>query len=158
MAKSAVERRKYTRYDTEMKLYFRVKYDIETKVKFRVLRSGSGKISFHRYSGLCRNVSAEGICFSSRKRLQKGERLLIEVFEPIVKSPVIMEGEVRWSRRDSEGGGRYGPFRTGVCLISVNGLPVADSVHLDKKYRVAWSVVLDSLFGNFAAMVRRLKK
>ena len=62
MDKFNIERRKYLRYDTEMKVYFRVKYDIETRVKFKVLKGEPT----HKYSGLCKNVSVEGLCFVSQ--------------------------------------------------------------------------------------------
>ena len=42
--------------------------------------------------------------------------------------------------------------------MSVKGKSVVDSIHIEKKYRVVWSNVLESLFGNFAAMIRKLKK
>ena len=149
-----IERRKYLRYDTEMKVYFRVKYDMETRVKFKVLEDGAE----HKYSGLCKNVSVEGLCFVSKKKLNVGDLLLLEVYEPIIKGPVVMEGQVRWSRRLPGEDGAEDVYHTGVKLVLVNGKSVPDSIHLDGKYKVAWSIVLDSLFGNFAAMVRKLKK
>ena len=153
--KRAIDRRKYLRYDTELKVYFRVKYDLKTRVKFRVMKSEHAELAGHKYSGLCRNVSVEGLCFSSKKKLEKGDILLIDVYEPIVKTPVTMEAEVRWSRRVPGGDGGY---RTGVRLVSVNGASVADSINFDRKYKVMWSRVLEALFGNIAAMVRKLKK
>ena len=154
MDKFNIERRKYLRYGTEMKVYFRVKYDIETRVKFKVLQGEST----HKYSGLCKNVSVEGLCFVSKKKLNVGDLLLLEVYEPIIKGPIVMEGQVRWSRRLPGEDGAEDVYHTGVKLALVNGKSVPDSIRLDSKYKVAWSIVLDSLFGNFAAMVRKLKK
>lgn len=148
-----IERRKYLRYDTDMKVYFRVKYDIKTRVKFKVLEETDS----HKYSGLCKNVSVEGMCFVAKKKLVPGEHLMLEVYEPIVKGPVNMEGEVRWCRKLPEDRGRD-LYHTGVKILEVNGRPVPSTIHLDKKYKVAWSAVLDSLFGNFAAMIRKLKE
>jgi hypothetical protein len=149
-----IERRKYLRYDTEMKVYFHVKYDIKTRVKFKVLKGAPT----HKYSGLCKNVSVEGLCFISKKKLNIGDMLLLEVYEPIVKGPVMMEGQVRWCKKLPVGAGKEKAYHTGVKLVLVNGRSVPDSIYLDKKYKVAWSAVLDSLFGNFAAMVRKLKR
>lgn len=147
------ERRRHTRYDTDMKLYFRVKYDIKTRVRFAVIDGGV----VHKYRGLCKNVSAEGLCFVSKKRLDKGDLLLIEVYEPIVKGPVIMEGKVRWCRQFPDDDRKKNMFHAGVLIISVNGTLVRDTIHIDREYKVAWSVVLESLFGNFSAMLRKLK-
>ncbi|MCM8791249.1 MAG: PilZ domain-containing protein [Candidatus Omnitrophica bacterium] len=158
MANSYIERRKYLRYDTDMKVYFQVKYDIKTRVEFIVLEEEWKSGTVHKYSGLCKNVNVEGMCFVSRKKLNKGDILLLDVYEPIVKGPVRMEGEVRWSKKISGKEGDRGLFRTGVRLISVNGKSVADSIYFDKKYKIVWSAVLESLFGNFAAMLKKLKK
>lgn len=152
------ERRKYSRYNTELEVYFRVKYDITTKVKFRILKnSREGRVT-HKYSGLCKNVSAQGLEFVSGKKLRKGDILLLDVYEPVVKHPVKMEGKVCWSRRLPAKTKEKYIFYTGVILLSVMGKPVADSIHFDKEYNVMWSAALESLFGSFAAMVKRIKK
>ena len=152
MGKFDIERRKYPRYDTELKVYFQVKYDIKTRVEFEVVESIHPDDVAHKYSGLCNNVSAEGLCFASKKRLEKGDILLIEVYEPAVKNPVRMEGHVRWSERLPGDDEKEGVFHTGVQLISVGNKLVSDSVYFDKKYKVMWSAVLESLFGTFAAI------
>ena len=152
------ERRKYLRYDTEMKVYFRVKYDIKTRVKFRVLEDVGEGHTDQKYPGLCQNVSCEGLCFVSHKKLQKGDILQVEVYEPTVKGPVVMEAEVRWSRRIPEDLGKRESYHTGLKLLSVNGKPVPESIYFDKNYKIMWSAVLDSLFGSFAAMLKKLKK
>ena len=147
------ERRKHVRYDTDMKVYFHVKYDIKTRVKFAVIKDDI----VHKYSGLCKNVSVEGLCFVSKKRLNEGDLILMEVYEPIVKGPVIMEARVQWCRQLPHDDGKKHMFHAGVKIVSVNGKRVHRTIHQDKEYRVAWSIVLDSLFGNFATMIRKLK-
>lgn len=146
------DRRNYPRYDTEMGVYFKVKYDIKTRVKFQVVASHHEGNIVHKYLGLCRNVSVEGLCFDSKKKLEKGDILLLEVFEPIIKKAIKMEGQVRWSKKCFGKGKEEKMFRAGVQLTSVNGKSITDSIHFDKKYKVVWSVVLESLFGTFAAM------
>lgn len=147
------ERRKHARYDTEMKLYFRVKYDIKTRVKFALIKDDV----VHKYSGLCKNVSAEGLCFASKKKLNKGDLLQVEVYEPMIKGPVIMKARVQWCRQLPDDKKKKHTFHAGVRIIAVNDIPVHNTIHMDKEYGVAWSAVLDSLFGNFAAMIRKLK-
>ena len=154
MERITSERRRHIRYDTEMKVYFHVKYDIKTRVKFTVIDGGV----VHKYSGLCKNVSAEGLCFVSKKILNKGDLLLIEVYEPIVKGPIIMEARVQWCRQIPDEDKKKHMFHAGVRIISVNGKSVHDTIHMDKEYKVIWSDVLDSLFGSFSAMMRKLKK
>jgi hypothetical protein len=149
------ERRKYPRYDTEMKVYIQLKYDVKTRVKFRVMTAGRKVEVAHKYSGLSKNVSAEGICFAAKKKLKKGDLLFIEVYEPKVKGPVVMEGVVRWSRKLPLIAGKKDMYSTGVLLISVNGRSIADSIHFDRKYNVIWSAVLEALFGNFASTLKK---
>jgi hypothetical protein len=153
MKKTGKERRRHTRYDTEMKVYFHVKYDIKTRVKFAIINGGVA----HKYSGLCKNVSVEGLCFVSHKKLNKGDNLLLEVYEPIVKGPVIMDAQVRWCRQLPDDKKKKHMFHAGVRIVSVNGKRVRGTIHKDKEYKVAWSIVLDSLFGSFSAMLRKLK-
>ncbi len=153
MERVASERRRHTRYDTEMKVYFHVKYDIKTRVKFAVIDGGA----VHKYSGLCKNVSAEGLCFVSHKKLNKGDLLLVEVYEPMVKGPVMMEAEVCWCRQIPGEDTKKHLYHAGVRIAAVNGKSVRDTIHMDKEYKVVWSDVLDSLFGSFAAMIRKIK-
>lgn len=153
MERVASERRRHTRYDTEMKVYFHVKYDIKTRVKFAVIDGGV----VHKHSGLCENVSAEGLCFVSKKKLNEGDLLLVEVYEPIVKGPVIMQARVQWCRQLPDDDKKKHMFHAGVKIVSVNGKQVHRTIRTDKEYKVAWSIVLDSLFGNFATMIRKLK-
>ena len=89
------ENRKYSRYDTEVKIYFHVAYDIKTKVRFRLIDKAHHPAS-PQYAAISKNVSAEGICFTSQKKLQKGDLLFLEVFIPDGRDAIPMHGEVRW--------------------------------------------------------------
>ncbi|MBN2452801.1 MAG: PilZ domain-containing protein [Candidatus Omnitrophica bacterium] len=153
--KGFLERRKFSRFDTELKVYFKVKYDINTRVEFRVVETAPDGDNNNKYLGVCRNVSVEGLCFDSVRKLNKGDILLLEVYEPIVRSSIEMEGQVRWSKMISGGDDDKKIFRTGVLLMTVQGKPVADSIYFDKQYKVMWSAVLESLFGSFAAMKKK---
>lgn len=158
MKKTGIERRLYQRYDTEVKLHFHVKYDMETKVKFKILVSNHRGETTHIYSGISKNASVEGLCFVSRKKLRKGDLLFMEVFEPKVKGPVRMEGQVRWSCKLTGKAGEEGEYFTGVRIILVNNELVTDTIYFDKKYKIVWSAVLDSLFGKFSAALRKSRK
>lgn len=158
MKKTCEERRKYPRYDTEVKIFFHVTYDIKTKVKFKVLVGHHKGLSSHKYSGISQNVSAEGLGFISHKKLEKGDLLFIEVYEPKMRRPVKMEGQVRWSRKLPEKDKGNDLYHTGVRVILVNDKLVADTICFEKKYNVMWSAVLQSVFGSFAAMLRKTKK
>lgn len=148
------ERRKYPRYDTELKLYYNVKYELKMRVIFRVMGSAMKSLVMHRYSGVSKNISAEGLCFVSKKRLKAGDILQLEVYAPNSKVPVKMEGEVRWC---TDGDGKN-MFQTGVKLTSVNGRSVMETIYFDKEYKVVWSEVLNAIFSNFAAMIKEHKK
>lgn len=153
------ERRKYSRYNTEMKVFFRVSYDVKTKVTFQVITADSAgnEGASEKYLGISRNISVEGLCFVSDKKLEPGKIILLEVYPPKVKTPVQMKGEVRWSQEvpgDSEGKNK---IHTGVKLIEVNNMPVADSIYYDEEYKVYWSSVLETIFSSFKYMIEHDK-
>ncbi|HOW36489.1 MAG TPA: PilZ domain-containing protein [Candidatus Omnitrophota bacterium] len=152
------ERRRYARYDTEAKVYFRVTYDIKTRVKFRVIDQGEGKISPAEYSALSKNVSAEGLCFTAGKKLNGGDILYIEVYLPGREEPIRMEGEVRWCHPDRVARKKVGRFNTGVKLMTINGFSVAKSIYRDTANHIVWSKVLDSIFSNFKNFVKEQNK
>ncbi len=157
MTKNMRDRRKYSHYDTELKIYFEVKYDMNTKIEFSVIKKSQNEAMKHKYAGICRNVSAEGLCFASEKKMKRGDLLLLDVYAPNTKKPVRMEGWVRWSRKLMRGPGATCAYHTGVLLISAGGNLIADSIYFDKDYKVAWSAALDSLFGTFALMRKAIK-
>lgn len=149
------ERRKYFRYHTELKIDYQVNYDIRTKVKFQVLNIIKHKLGKKKYSGPSKNISVEGLCFVSNKELKKGNILFLEVYEPNTQAPIIMEGEVRWSQEIVQSEESEVKFYTGIKIISVNGQSVIDSISHDKDNDVDWSIVLETVFGNFKEMARR---
>ncbi len=155
MNSSSQEKRKYPRYDTKVKIYFHVNYDIETKVEYQVVDQEKQKILPQKYSALSRNVSAEGLCFTSDQQLQPGTLLYLEVYVPKAQEPVYMNGEVRWSTLSSVKSKGTKKFDTGVRLMMVNGIPVANSIYFDEKHGVVWSVVLDSILGNFRILAHQ---
>ena len=145
--------RKYDRFDTEVKVYFRVEYDIETKIEYQVV----GKEIREKHFGVTKNVSTEGMCFTSYEKLQKGDILSMELYLPEDEDkPVYMLGEVRWSNptEKSEQDGKK--YETGVKLITVNNQNVNSSTYFDTENNLYWSPVLESVFGKFKLI--QLKK
>jgi hypothetical protein len=157
MKKVAQERRISQRYDTALKVYYQVAYDVKTKVRFQVVDDRHEKLRPRKYYGTSRNVSVNGLSFVSKKKLDRDDHIALEIYAPNTKSPVHMRGEVRWAHTILGPSGKRIASRVGVEIVSVEGKSVVRSLHYDKKYSVIWSVVLDSLFGNFKSMVRHLK-
>ena len=156
MTEHPADRRRYQRYDTDVKIYFHVNYDFETKVIFRIIRAVNKKSVAKKYSALSKNINVEGICFLSEKELLRGDQLLLEVYLPSRQKPVKMESIVIWCRPVS-GKNDAGKFETGVHIVRVNNKPVSDSVYFDKTYKVIWSNVLESVLGNFRLYVQSKK-
>ncbi|MDP1853020.1 MAG: PilZ domain-containing protein [Candidatus Omnitrophota bacterium] len=149
------ERRKYLRYNTEVKIYFHVNYDLKTKVRFQVLDEKESMLLSKKYPALSRDVSAEGLRFNSGKELKKGNSLYLEVYLPRKKRPVRMTGQVRWSKKVLGSGSGKNKFDTGVKLLTVSGKPVSNSIYFDNESRVIWSTVLDSVFGSFRKLMQK---
>lgn len=156
MEKNNEGKRKYQRYGIEMRLHFRVFYDFKTVVKFQVL--DSKKSACRKYSGVSKNISVEGLCFVSRKKLEKGNLLMLEFYAPTVKVPIPMEGEVRWCKQLPKDSKYKRLFHTGVKLIRVKSKSVMDSVYYDRKYNVNWSIVLETVFGSFKEVLKKIKQ
>ena len=154
---SAEERRQYDRYETALKIQFYVNFDLETKIDFRVMQNDKSDFSKETYTAFSKNVSVEGICFYTDKELNKGDLLLLDVYIPSAADPVKMQGQVRWSSR-YKGTGPKGLYETGVKLLSVNNEIVEKTIFMDEVHHIAWSVVLESVFGNFKHLALRRKK
>jgi len=152
MTERHAERRKYPRFDTDLTVYFRVKYDIKTRIEFQVVGNHRKEGVAPKYSGTGRNVNVEGMCFVSKKKLEKGDLLELEVYEPGLKKPVMAEARVKWSKKLPRKAEEEDAYYTGVQLLKVNDRNVSDSVYFDQKYHVAWSAVLEALFGSFARL------
>lgn len=157
MKKNIKERRKYPRYDTEIKIYFRVHYSLETKVKFQLINKGNEDLLSKKYFGLSRDVSVEGLRFRSAKKLRKGNQLYLEMYLPKRREPVWMMGEVKWSRQLDPRSKLMHKYDTGVKLTNVMGEPVSESIYFDKKYKVFWGSVLNYAFGSFGKLQKKKK-
>ena len=155
MAKYRKERRRYERYDMETKVHFYVNYDFKTKVEFQISRGRKVKIAPHKYEGLSRNISAEGMRFCSDVKLKKGEKLFLKVFLPGAKRGIPMTGVVRWSEAVISGRKTKYPFDTGVKLTTVRKTPVKPTIHFEEHKQVHWSIVPETVFGGFRKELHR---
>ncbi len=149
------EKRKYERYSVDARIYFHIKHSLKTKVKFCVLGSKKNNARLRRYSAVSRDISAEGLGFSSSKSLKKGNQLYLEVYLPEQSKPVLMVGEVRWSKPAFQKSKNAGEFNTGVKVATVNGKSVRESIHYDERYKIVWSIILESIFGNFRKLIKK---
>ncbi|MFH1777946.1 MAG: PilZ domain-containing protein [Candidatus Omnitrophota bacterium] len=149
------EKRKYTRYGTEVKVYFHVDYELKTKIKFQVIDKCEYKYSQKKYLAISRDISAEGIGFISNKKLESGDFVYLELYLPEQKKPICMIGEVRWSEQTVAGKKSRDKFTTGVRLISVSGKLVSESIYFDEKNHLYWSIVLESVFGTLREIINK---
>ena len=150
------ERRGHERYDTDLKIAFSVNFDLETKIKFHV-KEGE-KESQEIYTAFGHNINVEGLGFSSDINLKKGDQLLMDVFLPAVKDPIRMEGHVMWCALADAKSGYEGQYRTGVKISKVRGEEVEKTVVFDPANKVQWSIVLESVFGEFKQNILKKKK
>jgi len=147
-----VERRKFERYETTTKIRFHIKYSLKTRVSFELLKDKDSQVK--KYQGVTRNISVEGLGFSSHKKLNGGDKLYLELYLPHQEEPICMTGEVRWCRKLSA----VANYDTGVRLKTINHSVVSRTIHFDKKYGVYWSAVLESVFGNFKKLIKEGKE
>ena len=74
---------------------------------------------------------------------------------PGSKTFIPMEGEVRGCQK---AGTKFRPkFDIGVKLLNVDGQSVERSIYHDKDYQVVWSIVLESILGNFRILEQKRK-
>ena len=98
MENDDMNKRRHARFQDRQEIKCSFVYDVDTQVDVEV----KNKLSFmgvhERFIGYTRNLSAEGICFVSEKRLEPGQILMLEVHLPDSPEIVKMEGEVKWSK------------------------------------------------------------
>lgn len=101
--KKSAERRRYARLD------------VNTKVNFMV--KGKKEVSTKNLSAISKNISIEGICFTSKNQLKTGDNLQLELFLPAEPEPLLLKGEVKWCRPiDKPEGKSPTDFEIGVKL------------------------------------------
>ncbi len=108
------DRRRYPRFELKIDARYRI---MDSKERFK--------------SGTTRNISAEGICFVSDRKLAIGTRLCLEVDLKDGKEAVCLIGEVRWSaKREGAGMGKE-QYLNGIKLVDI---PKSDEGRFLKYY------------------------
>jgi hypothetical protein len=132
-------------------------YDFHAQVDIRSART-QGKPETLKCHGVCKNISAEGLCFVSEKKLKRGERLDLEFYVSDRNPPIRMQGNVQWSKKAS--GSRPARFRfdTGLRLITIEGKAVRDSIHFDETYELYWSDVLELISGRWKQFIKDFRE
>ena len=98
-----------------------VRIDVAAKVNFRVIkkeRKERTAVSTENTSAMSKNVSVEGVCFKSKKQLPPGKEIDLQISFPSEPEPLLLEGEVRWSRPIQVEGEAETMFETGVKLYT----------------------------------------
>jgi hypothetical protein len=149
------ERRKYERYETDLKVQFYVTFDLETKIHFKVKEKDKGDFSPEKYHAVSKNISVEGICFVTEKRLNKGDLLALEVYVPSSTQAIHMQGEVRWCVQEK---GKRDVYETGVKIFTVEGERLEKTIVFDEVHNIMWSAVLDLVFSSFKQLSLKRKQ
>ena len=92
------------------------RFDVVAKIRFKK----TTKDSFNE-DGVAKNISAEGFCFSSKERFEKGDVIDVEIVERgLESSPLQVNAEVMWSYK-SQGKDASGKemYDTGLKVIGI---------------------------------------
>lgn len=93
-------KRKYLRLNVTIKVNFRIRGKEEAAIS----EAGTGK-----------NISMDGICFKTKEKLNSGALIDLEIFLPSEAEPLLLKGEVRWSKAIESAS----EYETGVKLATV---------------------------------------
>ncbi len=145
------DKRKFDRVPIGTDVFFQLSFEVKTQVNFQIVDRDLNRPLSRKYLALSKNVSIEGLCFSSLKKLEEGELLVIEIVSPASKQPVRMKGLVRWSRKLTPPEFDDNKFDTGVKIIEISGRPLDATYTRDAEKKVVWSGVLEAVMGNFHA-------
>lgn len=143
------DKRRHDRHDYRERVYFDFIYDFQAKVEFEPHSDKHSGASRKRHCGMTRNVSTQGLCFTSDVEVSPHSVLDIHVYVQGRADPVQLQGEARWVKLTTVDSHGNKHFEVGVHLTVVNNRPVQNTIHFDDKYRVYWSDVLESLLGEF---------
>ena len=107
--KSDEDKRRYIRFDTNIKVSFKVK----DKAK-----GGAGGPS-KSISAIAKNLSVEGICFSTKKKLEQGKLIELEILLPGRQEPLHLTGVVCWIKPLTKKTNTE-KFDIGIKLFTIN--------------------------------------
>ncbi len=154
MEQSVDNKRKYSRYETDAKIEFRVPYDFTAEVDFKITEEMIEGRDL-TYIGFSKNISVHGLSFESPKRLEIGDLLWMDLHLPKSDQVVFMQGEVCWCRSLENSMEGNSKFQAGIQIAKVDGLDVEQTVYFDKTYGVVWSELLERVLGGFAKISRK---
>ncbi len=100
------ERRRFVRLGDNLKVNFQT----QDKTK-------PGQLA-QKVSAIVKNISVEGMCFTSEKELTPEEEISLEVFLPGDTTPLCINGQVIWSNKTEEEDEKN-IFETGVKLYTL---------------------------------------
>ena len=146
--------RKFPRFETDVRVSFKVAYDFRAEVDFKV-KHDIDLAREQTYIGFSKNISVNGLCFESAKELKTGDTLWMELHQPKQGDVIYMEGEVRWSRLEAVSPHSPRQYVSGVYVRKVDGVEIDDTVYFDETYKVSWSHLLERVLGGFAKMNRK---
>jgi len=147
--------RKYKRHKISEDIQDNVFYNVKTKMEFHIDSYGG----IEKYTAYTKNLSVEGLCFISDKKLDKGIPVHLSLFLPKFNEEVCMDGQVKWSKSFSRVDKNYldiksdDVFETGMRILMVNGCPVFESIHYDELFHLQWSALLESVFGKYRLLM-----
>jgi len=106
MTEDINERRRFVRLGDNLKVNFQT----QDKTK-------PGQLA-QKVAAIVKNISVEGMCFTSEKELTPGEEINLEVFLPGDNMPLRIDGEVIWNNK-AETNDERAEFETGVKLFTL---------------------------------------
>ena len=147
------DQRNYRRHPLKDKALVDFIYDFHAQVD---VRSARGRVTPAEFKchGVCKNISVEGLCFVSEKKLKRGEKLDLEFYVSESNPPLHMQGKVRWSKEASESQPAHSQFDTGLILTTIEGKAVHASIHYDEAYQLYWSNALELISGKWKQTIR----
>lgn len=93
-----------------------LRLNVATKINYRIRNKGEAGAAASE-AGIGKNISMDGICFKAKQKLDSGTMIDLEIFLPSEAEPLLLKGEVRWSR-DIKAEGKT-EYETGVALATV---------------------------------------
>lgn len=99
---------------TEKRKYLR--FSMQTQIDFQVQQKGQ-KLS-DSASAVTKNLSVEGVCFISDRKLEPSDMLKLEVYLSSQSQPLHLGGEVMWSIPITLPDGKE-KYETGVKLFTI---------------------------------------
>ncbi len=95
-----------------------IRFDIAAKVKFQVSAENKNETPSQMVTAISKNLSVEGIRFTSEKKLETGTMLKLEINLPLQLKPLEIEGQVKWCQSLMQPDGKE-YFETGVKLFTI---------------------------------------